>query len=411
MAKSKNTKSKTKKSKKTKSSPQVVYVKEKAQMPSIGAQIGDGLQKLGTSLFTKWMGTGDYTCNDGAPNVKSNALIRGNEAKSVKMSNDRSNFIFEHSEYVTDIVSSSTIGAFSQQSFTVNPINANSFPWLSNLAGSFETYEIEGMLYRFVSTSGQSVASSNTAIGSVMGTFVYDALDPAFVSKQQLLQYDDTVDCRTSENFICGVECDKDRIPTYSNKLYIGVPPTNSDPKTYNFGNFVIATQGVQAASVTVGELWVSYRIKCHVTKDTNYAPGSLHIYSTCPAGTNNFWASTVTTPVKTGTLNATITPNLVTVSGLQIGAKYLVTVLCAATTQSYASVVAPVGAGAANYNYFAGNTTALVYTTATTVPNFALDYAFTATAQTINFFPFFVAPTNNTQIDIQLSQLDQTVI
>lgn len=273
----KQTKKNNKRNNQRKPKTRVVY---KTALPSIGAQIGDGLQKLGTSLFTKFMGSGDYTCNEGAYDVKSNALIKGSEAKAVKMSNNNSTFIVEHSEYITDIKASATVGAFKQDSFTVNPTNTRTFPWLANIANSFETYEVEGMIFRFVSSSGASVASTNTAIGTVMGTFAYDSLDAPFVSKQQMLQYDDTVSCRTSQNFICGVECDKSRIPTFSSKLFNGTPAAGSDPRLYNLGNFVIASQGAPAASTNLGELWVSYRIKFHMTKDTNNVEGSTLVYT-----------------------------------------------------------------------------------------------------------------------------------
>lgn len=322
MTKGKNNKknSKPQKNKKNRQQPQVVYVKQ--PQLSIGAQIGDKLQKLGTSLFTRFMGTGDYISNEGAPQVKMNALIKGSDAKAVRMGSDKSTFIFEHSEYIGDVISSATPGAFSSTSYVCNPLNSVSFPWLANLAGSFETYEVVGLIYRFVSTSGDAVGSTNTALGTVMGTFVYDSMDPDFVSKQQMLQYDDTVSCKTSSNFICGVECDPSRLPTYSNKLYVGVPPQGADPKFYNFGNFVIATSGMQAASVTIGELYVNYVIRMHVTKDTNYVTGSAHVQTT----TDTIWS----VASQSGTVKAAFTNTLgqdLNIIGVQPGSRYMISI------------------------------------------------------------------------------------
>lgn len=288
---------------------------------SIGAQIGDGLQKFGTNLFTKWMGSGDYTCNDGAYDVKYNALIKGGAAKPTRMGQDgKGNFVFEHSEFITDITSSATINAFKQQSFTVNPANSALFPWLANIATNFETYEIEGMIFRYVSSSGDSVASTNTAIGTVMGTYAYDPLDAPFVSKNQMLQYDDTVSCRTSQNFICGVECDKSRLPTFSSKLYVGSPAAGSDPRMYNAGNFVVASQGVQAASVTLGELWVSYRIKFHITKDSNNIQEQRRL-----ALTGTLAAPFVTVLKNVGSTEVVITNTSLTFPNMSPGVLYLV--------------------------------------------------------------------------------------
>jgi hypothetical protein len=390
----------------------VVYVKQ--PQLSIGAQIGDKLQKLGTSLFTRFMGTGDYTANDGAVEVKKNALIKGSDAKAVRMGNDKSTFIFEHSEYIADVVSSPTIGGFQQSSYVCNPINSQSFPWLCNLAGSFETYEIVGLMYRFVSTSGESVGSTNTALGTVMGTFVYDSMDPAFVSKQQLLQYDDTVSCKTSSNFICGVECDPSRLPTFSNKLYIGTPPTGADPKMYNFGNFVIATSGMQAASVVIGELYVSYVIKMHITKDTNYVPGSGRavIQGTGP-----------TTPLLTlaatkGSIAISIDSpnNKIVVKGTQPGSKYLISFKYGSAVSGNWVYQKPPTTNA-GFVYFNGYTIVNASdTTGNGASNFtgseaSLGYSIQAISDTLNItYPYTSVPTTTIYNNFYINELDGTI-
>lgn len=315
----KNTKNTNKRNKQPVKQTIVRY--EPAPKPSIGAMIGDGLQRLGTSLFTKWMGSGDYTCNEGCYDVKTNALIKGSQAKAVRMSSKDSDFVFTHSEYMGDVVTSSNAGAFKQTSYRVNPINSSTFPWLSNIASNFETYEIIGLLFRFVSTSGESVASTNTAIGTVMGTFAYDPLDAPFVSKQQLLQYDDTVSCRFSENYICGVECDKSRLVTFSNKLYVGTPPTGADAKFYDYGNFVVATQGGQAASTNIGELYVSYVIKFHVTKDSNTIPQQLYLRMSFSGAV--MFANILS---RSGTTSAMLSGGQVTMPAMNVGSSYIVT-------------------------------------------------------------------------------------
>jgi hypothetical protein len=404
-------KSKAAKPKQRKQKEKIVYIEKPM---SIGARIGDGLQKLGTSLFTKFMGTGDYTCNDMCYNVKSNALIKGSEAKAVKMSSDKSTFVFEHSEYIGDVISSSTVGAFSQNSYPVNPSNTTTFPWLSQMGDSFESYEIEGMIFRFVSTSGESVASTNTAIGSIMGTFQYDTLDIPFISKAQLLQYDDTVDCRTSENFICGVECDKSRLPTFSNKLFTGAVPAGADAKLYNFGNFVIASQGVQAASVTLGELWVSYRIKMHITKAAYNIQGSLHLVNPGILNYSNPYVSYIAnSPVKwSGSLQLTIlSGGIVQVSQLVVGAKYLVTWgTTSSTTVTWTNSAVPV-TGLSAFNYFNVDTASYIQGGNTTTLTNVIVLAYTATSAVATIgYPYTsggVYPT----MDMTITQLDDSIL
>jgi hypothetical protein len=407
MAKTKARNTKTTKSSKPKPA-KVVYIKE-PQM-SIGAQIGDKLQKFGTSLFTRLMGTGDYTCSDSDFNISQNALMKGSQAKSVRMSADgKSTFIFEHSEYITDIISSSTAGAFNQQVFSVNPANVTTFPWLSNIALSFESYEIEGMIFRFVSSSGESVASTNTSIGTVMGVFQYDTLDPKFISKQQLLQYDDVVDCKASTNFLCGVECDINKIPVPLSRLFVGTPPTGADPKFYNYGNFVIATQGMQSASVNIGELWVSYRIKFHITKDSNFVQGSAHFSGNAPS------SSIYSTPrTISGSLPIIAGPaaNFLTINNLQVGATYLFSFSAYNSTASSWTTTSITTTGLLQVNYLRNNNASSTGIGTINSTDYVQEYTFTATAQTatISGSPWSTAP-STFYFDLYIAQLDSSIL
>ena len=53
--------------------------------------------------------------------------------------------------------------------------------------------------------------------------------------------------------------------------------PSGSDRRLYDFGNFQIATIGLQGTSVNVGELWVTYEIELFkpkvITEDGLYIP------------------------------------------------------------------------------------------------------------------------------------------
>jgi len=213
------------------------------------------------------MGKGDYKLQDNLPSIRKNSLFQNGMNQPPSFAGGAT-FIFEHSEYITDIVSSSSANTFKTQTFTCNPANATSFPWLSNIATNFESYEIEGMIYRYESTCGNSVASTNTSLGTTMGYFAYDTLDATALSKNVLMQYEGAVDAVTSNSFLIGVECDKSKL--VSPRLYVGTPPAGSDAKSYNWGNLVIATSGLQGTSVTVGELYVHYRIKILHCKTTS---------------------------------------------------------------------------------------------------------------------------------------------
>jgi hypothetical protein len=126
-----------------------------------------------------------------------------------------------------------------------------------------------------------------------------------------------------------GVECDKSRLPTFTNKLYVGTPPAGSDAKTYNFGNFAIATQGLQAANVTVGELWVNYRIKFHIAKQSLQLPSTYKISTSNATVGGNYTGQSV----YTGNLQVVNSGNAITINNAIVGAKYQFTFNCFCTT------------------------------------------------------------------------------
>lgn len=322
----------------------------KSNYPSIGAQIGDGLQKWGTSIFNKIIGNGDYTMSSDMASIKRNDLFADSRNQPPSFAGSDHSFLFEHSEYITDITSSATIGAFTTQSFTVNPSNSVTFPWLSGLAQNFESYEIEGMIFRFESTSGTAVSNTNSQLGSVMASFVYDAQDPAFINKSQMLQYDGVVDARSSENFLVGVECAKGA--NVISTLYNGSPPTGADAKFYNFGKLHIASQGMQAASQVIGELWVHYKIRMKITKDVNNDLQSMHIAA--GSGVTSAAQFGDTTRVTTGNLTNSVSGNVVTLTNCTPGTIYLYRYGTKSNTMTVFSHIVGLDSGQATlYNLF----------------------------------------------------------
>ncbi len=251
---------KSKQNKKSRQPRNQVVVREVVRPMSIGAQIGDSLQKLGTSVFKRIIGQGDYVTSPNVKDITANTMMNKFTDQIPKFSSDAGSFTVEHCEFVEDIAITT---GFQASSYTINPINPTLFPWLSTIASSFESYSIEGMLVRYNSTSGDATGS-NTSLGSITCFVAYDSLDPLPGSKASALQYDNAVSCKPSENMLVGVECDPSRL--VMKRLYIGNPATSSDERFYNFGRIVICTQGAQNANTT-GELWLHYKIKFHMPK------------------------------------------------------------------------------------------------------------------------------------------------
>lgn len=220
---------------------------------ALGGKLGSYLHYIG-----KIFGSGDYVTS--ADQIKANTVM--NTAQVPAFGHGKNVIKVRHREFLGDVYSSATIGAFSVTDYNINPGLANSFPWLSQVCGSsFQQYRINGMVFEFRSMSADALNSTNTALGSVVMATDYDSKDASFSSKQQMENTEFGVSCKPSSCMIHGIECARNQ--TSVSELYIRAfaVPTGADIRLYDMGRFSIATVGMQAASVNVGELWVSYDI------------------------------------------------------------------------------------------------------------------------------------------------------
>lgn len=231
-----------------------------------GGKIGSYAHYIG-----KIFGSGDYVT--ASAGVKSNNLI--NSSAQAPQFTGSNTVRIRHREYLGDIITSSVAGAFSIQQFPINPGVAASFPWLSQVCGStFQQYRLNGLVFEFRSMSGDALTSTNTALGSVIMATDYDSKDSAFTTKQQMENTMFGVSCKPSSCMIHAIECARNQ--TSVSELYVRAfaVPTGADVRLYDMGNFYIATQGMQGASVNIGELWMSYDIT--FLKEIEQVPGFL---------------------------------------------------------------------------------------------------------------------------------------
>lgn len=228
--------------------------KEKTIGQRVGGQIGSAIG-LGAEHLFKWLtGMGDYE-------VKQNALLVQDPPPMINQSN-KGGTIIRHREYLRDIFTSTTPGAFQLDNFYINPGDANTFPWLSQIAPNYEQYQIEGMIFEYRSMSADALNSTNTALGSVVMATNYDSLDTLFQNKSEMENYEFGASCKPSVDMMHPIECAPRQ--TTLTELYTraGGIPAGADRRFYDLGNFQIATVGFQAASVNIGELWVSYQVR-----------------------------------------------------------------------------------------------------------------------------------------------------
>jgi len=273
--------------------------------PLVGGTAGTGL----AAALSKWLGQGDYT-------VSQNSLVTSMKASGSIPSmhqNDQS-VVVRHKEYVTSVVSSTDFAIHA--AYAINPGRASTFPWLNSLASNYQQYRIRGMVFHYVPTSGSAVSSTNNALGSVMMQTSYRASDSPPASKIELLNEYWSSEAMPSETFAHPIECNPNENPF--NVQYVRDDftdlPANDSPLLYDLGVTYVATQGMQQAGVTVGDIWVTYEIELKkpiISSNTttgsalsvNYRTPTTPITRTAPMGAGgivkgfSFTGTTLTIP------------------------------------------------------------------------------------------------------------------
>lgn len=199
------------------------------------------------------------------------ATVRGNgdyfldtrrnitEGTAVPVFRNGQDTVLMHREFIADIQGSPS---FENSLYGVNPGVPGTFPWLSQIAAQYEEYEFLGLLFEYVPTSSAIGSSTNPSLGSVMMATNYDAADEPFASKQEIDSYQFANSGPPFQRILHTVECAK--ASNTMNKYFVrnssGIR-AGSSIQMYDLGNFQICTQGMQA-NYTVGELWVTYKVK-----------------------------------------------------------------------------------------------------------------------------------------------------
>lgn len=223
--------------------------------PGIGMGMGEMLGKHGGEalgrLFRKITGYGDYQ-------VKSNTLVYDNE---IVPSFGDDSIRVKKREFIAQIDSASAL-TFSLQNFPINPGLDTSFPWLSSIAKNYEQYRINGMIFQFVSTSSDAIASTTAlGLGQVILATDYNAADDNFIDAAQMLNYMFSNSGKPSEHILHAIECSPTDTPQKLYYVRTGRVFPGQDPRLYDLGNFQIATNNMPAAYNGMGQLWVSYDV------------------------------------------------------------------------------------------------------------------------------------------------------
>jgi hypothetical protein len=296
-------------------------------IPGAGDLMGDAASGL-----AKYFGFGDYE-------IQSNSIMQGMMSSSHDGANPNTQFAshkrglrIADREYIGDVFAGTVASgstAFSLQSYHINPGDTTVFPWLSTLAQNYEEWEPHGIVFEFRSTSS-SYNGTSQALGTVICATDYNSNDAVFSNKIQMEQSDFANSGAACANIIHGIECAEGERPT--KVLYVRQTPFSLAPTDTRFsdlGTFQLATQGMSATGVNLGELWVSYDITLY-KKATN-PPKNYSAMSTVTGIDTSHFFGTVASK-SSGSLGATFSGNVITLPvGVRSG-RYLVILTCAAS-------------------------------------------------------------------------------
>lgn len=217
-------------------------------------------------------GSGDYEVSSNTISRSCGSLPLGVEIP--RFSIDQRGTRITHREFVGDLKSPGAgLEYRADMVQQIMPSNVDLFPWLANIAQSYQQYKFNGLVIEFKSMSSEYAATS--ALGSIVISANYNANMPPYINKSEAENSEFAVSSKPSVCQMHSIECNPRERPT--EYLYVqraNVMPITFGPTTYNdivgfgdkrlssFGTLQIATQGLNAAVGTVlGEIWVSYDI------------------------------------------------------------------------------------------------------------------------------------------------------
>jgi len=259
-------------------------------------------------------------------------------------------------------------------SVALNPGLVSSFPWLSMESLGWETYRFNSLRFEYFTRTGTATP------GSVILAVDYDASDPAPLTEQIAANYAGSREDAPWKD-IC-----LDLMPSALHGigprkfLRYGATAANEDIKTYDSGNFYLAT--IDGTAIPWGKLWVSYDVTFYTPQmpGTTLLTSALQIESATAPTTAAVFGATVT-PKQGGPVDVSVSGNVIT---FLVPGQYVVDYDATATTSiTFVSATPSVGM-ALNYSTSLGSGgTAFIYDTIWTVtqPGATLTYAITFVA------------------------------
>jgi hypothetical protein len=235
---------------------------------------GKALEKVAPLVLGAVTGLGDYDVNSNSILAACTNGELGNEVPMVR--NTKAGTIIAHREYIGDVLS--TTDPFQAQSFPINPGMSETFPWAAFLANNYENYQMRGCLFEFVSTASEY--SATAGLGYVAMATQYNALQPEFSDKKSMLNHEFATSCKTSQNMLHPIECERKQLALGELYTRAGSLPANADLKMYDLGKFTLAVGGQTADDEVIGELYVTYEMELLVPRTASASGVNIDYFS-----------------------------------------------------------------------------------------------------------------------------------
>lgn len=223
----------------------------------------DKVIDMGLDFF---QGRGSYTTHPRVDGV--NDLIVGGPRSTPTMStvsDETGSIVISHTERVADVIAPAD-DKFHVQTFAVNPGVEATFSWLSQIAASFEEYEIIQMIFSY--KGHEMVGSGGTSLdlnGQVIAATQHNPKSRPFHDRHAMMAYPHATHCSMNGTLTAGVEADPSKTSGDDHKLVrVGGLRSAEDLRDYDHSRFELALNNTPTdlQGKEVGQLFVSYTVK-----------------------------------------------------------------------------------------------------------------------------------------------------
>ena len=231
--------------------------------PAVFAELGCVAGRHAGNYLSRLTGTGKYKTKGKKKYYRKRSRYAPSNRMKAKFSSGNVSFggssvRVRHRELVALVDATSTFQAIQ---IPINPGLDTSFPWLSQIAQNFQKYKVNRMIWQFVSTSSNAIASTtNLGLGTVCMSTQYNTTESPFRNLQEALSADHANSGRPSMSMLHAIECNSRDRPTDVLYVRTGPIPDYRDPALYDLANFNFCTD-MPANYTGLGQLWVSYDV------------------------------------------------------------------------------------------------------------------------------------------------------